>query len=101
VTSKKRNPVLPDLPTVDEAAIPGFENVTWHSFAFPAKTPKHILNRMHSEIVKVLNTPQVKDTILAQGLEPVGNRPEDVVARIKKEYVEYGKLVKEIGIEPQ
>jgi len=101
VTSKKRNPVLPDLPTVDEAAIPGFESVTWHSFAFPAKTPKHILNRMHAEIVKTLNTPQVKDTILAQGLEPVGNRPEELAARIKKEYAEYGKLVKEIGIEPQ
>jgi tripartite-type tricarboxylate transporter receptor subunit TctC len=101
VTSLKRNPVLPDLPTVDEAAIPGFENTTWHSFAFPARTPKHILTRMHTEIIKVLNTPQVRDTILAQGLEPVGNTPEQLAARIKKEYVEYGKLVKEVGIEPQ
>ena len=92
VTSLKRNPVLPDLPTVDEAAIPGFENVTWHSFAFPARGPQPILNQMHAEIVKALQRAAVRDTILAQGLEPVGNTPEEVSARIKKEYAEYAKL---------
>lgn len=101
VTSLKRNPVLPDLPTVSEAALPGFENVTWHSFAFPAGVPKPILNKMHAEIVKALNTPSVRDTILAQGLEPVGNTPEELSARIKKESAEYAKLVKDIGFQPQ
>jgi tripartite-type tricarboxylate transporter receptor subunit TctC len=101
VTSLKRNPVLPDLPTVSEAALPGFENVTWHSFAFPAGVPKPILKKMHAEIVKALNTPSVRDTILAQGLEPVGNTPEEVSARIKTESAVYAKLVKDIGFQPQ
>jgi tripartite-type tricarboxylate transporter receptor subunit TctC len=102
VTSLKRNPVLPDLPTVEEAAgLPGYENVTWHSFAFPAGVPRPVLNKMHAEIVKALNTPSVRDTILAQGLEPVGNTPEEVSARIKKESAEYAKLVKDIGFQPQ
>ena len=102
VTSLKRNPVLPDLPTVAEAAgLPGYENVTWHSFAFPAGVPKPILNKMHAEIVKALKTPSVRDTILAQGLEPIGNTPEELSARIRKESAEYAQLVKEIGFQPQ
>lgn len=102
VTSLKRNPVLPDLPTVAEAAgLPGYENVTWHSFAFPAGVPKPVLQKMHAEIVKALNTPSVRDAILAQGLEPVGNTPEELSARIKKEWEEYRQLVKEIGYQPQ
>jgi tripartite-type tricarboxylate transporter receptor subunit TctC len=102
VTSLKRNPVLPDLPTVEEAAgLPGYENVTWHSFAFPAGVPKPILNRMHDEIVKALKSPDVSERIRAQGLDPVGNTPEEVSARIKKESAVYAQLVKDIGYQPQ
>lgn len=101
VTSLKRNPVLPDLPTVAESGYPGYENVTWHSFAFPAGVPGPILKKMHDEIVKALNTPSVRDTILAQGLDPVGSTPEELSARIRKESAEYAKLVKEIGYQPQ
>ena len=100
-TSLTRNPVLPDLPTVAESGYPGYENVTWHSFAFPAGVPRAILKKMHDEIVRALNTPSVRDTILAQGLEPVGNTPQELSARIKKEAAEYAKLVKEIGYQPQ
>jgi tripartite-type tricarboxylate transporter receptor subunit TctC len=101
VTSLQRNPVLPDLPTVAESGYPGYENVTWHSFAFPAGVPKPILKKMHDEIVKALKTPSIRDTILAQGLEPVGNTPEQLSARIRKESAEYAKLVKDIGYQPQ
>jgi tripartite-type tricarboxylate transporter receptor subunit TctC len=100
VTSLERNPALPDVPTVAEAALPDYENVTWHSFAFPAGVPKNILKKMHDEIVKVLNMPEVKDKILAQGLLPVGNTPEELSARIRKESKEYAKLVKDIGFQP-
>jgi tripartite-type tricarboxylate transporter receptor subunit TctC len=101
VTSLKRNPALPDLPTVAESGYPGFEIVSWHSFAFPAGVPKPILQKMHQEIVKALNTPIVRDTILGQGLEPVGNTPAELSARIKEEAAEYAKLVKAIGYQPQ
>ncbi len=102
VTSLKRNPVLPDLPTVAEAAgLPGYENVTWHSFAFPAGVPKNVLKKMHDQIVKVLKMPEIGDKIRAQGLDTVGNTPEELSARIKKESKEYQQLVKEIGFQPQ
>ena len=102
VTSLERNPVLPDLPTVAEAAgIPGYENVTWHSFAFPAGVSKRVLSKMHDEIVKALKSPEVSEKIRSQGLEPVGNTPEELAARIKKESAEYAKLVKDIGYQPQ
>ena len=100
-TSLKRNPVLPDLPTVAESGFPGYESVTWHSFAFPGGVPKSVLRKMHDEIMKALETPSVHDTILAQGLEPVGNTPEQLTARIRKEAAEYAKLVREIGYQPQ
>jgi tripartite-type tricarboxylate transporter receptor subunit TctC len=100
VTSLTRNPVLPDLPTVSEAGVPGFENVTWHSFVFPAGIPKPILTRMHKELVTALNRPDVKDVITGQGLTPVGSSTEELVALIKKESAKYKKLVKDINFEP-
>ncbi|HKA46423.1 MAG TPA: tripartite tricarboxylate transporter substrate binding protein [Burkholderiales bacterium] len=100
VTSLDRNPVLPDVPTVAEAALPGYENVTWHSLVFPAKTPRTIVKRMHDEVVKVLNAPEVKNGILAQGLKPVGNTPEQMSALIREESKMYAKLVKDIGFQP-
>ena len=100
VTSLTRNPVLPDLPTVDEAGVPGFENVTWHSFVFPAGIPKPILTRMHKELVTALNRPEVKEVIIGQGLTPVGSTTEELMALIKKESAKYKKLVKDINFQP-
>ncbi len=100
VTSLQRNPVLPDLPTVAESGVPGYENVTWHSLVFPAGTPAAILGKMHDEVVAVLNLPEVKNGILAQGLTPVGNTPEELSAVIDKESKMYAKLVKDIGFQP-
>lgn len=100
VTSLQRNPVLPDLPTVAESGVPGFENVTWHSLVFPAHTPRRIVKKMHDEVVEVLNLPEVKNGIVAQGLTPVGNTPEEMAAMIKEESKMYEKLVKDIGFQP-
>lgn len=101
VTSLSRNPALPDVPTVDESGIPGFENVTWHNIAVPARTPKAIVARLNAELVKIVQSPDMKERLLSQGLTPVGSKPEEVIAKIKKESQEVAKLVKEIGYEPQ
>lgn len=101
VTSKTRSTALPDLPTVDEAGVPGFENVTWHSIVVPAGTPKPIVKRLHDELVKVLQHPDVKGNIEGQGLAVVGSTPEQVTALIKTESKKYAKLVKDIGFQPQ
>ena len=101
VTSTTRNPALPDTPTVAESGVPGFKNITWHSVLVPVKTPKPIVNRLNAELVKIVNLPDVKERFLSQGLTPVGSTPEQMSALIKEESMEYAKLVKAIGYEPQ
>ena len=101
VTSTKRSSALPDLPTVAEAGLPGFVNLTWHSIVVPAGTPKPIVKRLHGDLVKVLQHPEVKGRIEGQGLAIVGSTPEALSALIKAESIKYAKLVKDIGFQPQ
>lgn len=101
VTSTTRNPALPDMPTVAESGLPGYEAITWHSIVVPAKTPKPIVKRLNTELVRIVNLPDVKEHFLAQGLIPVGSTPEQLSALIKKESIMYAKLIKQIGLEPQ
>jgi tripartite-type tricarboxylate transporter receptor subunit TctC len=101
VTSTTRNPALPDMPTVAESGLPGYEAITWHSIVVPAKTPKPIVKRLNTELVKIVNLPDTKERFLAQGLTPVGSTPEQLGALIKEESIMYAKLVKQIGLEPQ
>lgn len=101
VTSTTRNPALPDLPTVDESGVPGFENITWHNIAVPAGTPKPIVKRLNTELVKIVHLPDVKERLLGQGLTPVGSTPEQVSAKLKAESILYAKVVKQIGYQPQ
>ena len=101
VTSTTRSSALPDLPTVAEAGLPGFENLTWHSIVVPAGTPKPIVKRLHGDLIKVLQHPDVKGRIEGQGLAIVGSTPEALGALIKVESKKYAKLVKDIGFQPQ
>jgi tripartite-type tricarboxylate transporter receptor subunit TctC len=101
VTSLTRNPSLPDIPTVDESGIPGFKNITWHSVLVPARTPEAIVARLNAELVRIVNMPDVKERFLEQGLTPVGSTPEEMRALMKEESMEYAKLVKQIGLQPQ
>lgn len=101
VTSTTRNPALPDIPTVAESGVPGFENITWHNIAVPAGTPKPIVKRLNTELVKIVNLPDVKERLLGQGLTPVGSTPEEVSAKLKAESLLYATVVKQIGYQPQ
>jgi tripartite-type tricarboxylate transporter receptor subunit TctC len=101
VTSLTRNPALPDVPTVDESGVPGFSNTTWHSVLVPAGTPRPIVKLLNAELVKIVHLPDVKERFLSQGLTPIGSTPEEMAALIKTESVQYAKLVKQIGFEPQ
>ncbi len=101
VTSLTRNPALPDMPTVAESGVPGFKNITWHSILVPAGTPKPIVKRLNTELVKIVNLPDVQERLLGQGLTPVGSTPEQMSALIKEESMEFAKLVKHIGLQPQ
>jgi tripartite-type tricarboxylate transporter receptor subunit TctC len=101
VTSLTRNPALPDLPTVDESGVPGFQNITWHSVLVPVKTPKPIVQRLNAELVKIVNLPDVKERFAGQGLTAVGSTPEQMKSLMKEESKTVAKLVKDIGYEPQ
>ena len=101
VTSLKRSAALPDVPTVAESGVPGFETTSWHGMVVPARTPKAIVNRLHAEMVKMLNQPEVKALFLNQGMETVGNSPDEFSAYIRHETEKWTKVIKAIGLKPQ
>jgi tripartite-type tricarboxylate transporter receptor subunit TctC len=101
VTSLKRTPVLPDLPTLDEAGIPGFELQGWAGMAVPAATPQEIVQRLNAEINKALVSPSVSKGIASRGGTPVGGTPEEFAQHVRRETDRLAKLLKAIGIKPQ
>ncbi|HET7766067.1 MAG TPA: tripartite tricarboxylate transporter substrate binding protein [Burkholderiales bacterium] len=78
VPSGSRSPLLPDVPTMAEAGVRGFEWRTWASFVVPLGTPAPVVERLNAEMVKAVNAPEVRDRLIAQGLEPIGSKPEVV-----------------------
>jgi len=93
VTSAKRSPQLPDVPTIAEAGIPGFENTGWFGFMAPAGTPKAVIDKIYIDTVKVLADQDVKDRLTQLGMAPVGNSPADFAKEIAVEYERWGKVV--------
>jgi tripartite-type tricarboxylate transporter receptor subunit TctC len=98
VTTLKRNAALPDIPSIAEAGVPGFEAIEWNGLMVPAGTPPAVISRLHQAIAKSLAIPEVKERILALGADPVGNTPEEFGAFIKKEMATWSKVIKEVGI---
>jgi tripartite-type tricarboxylate transporter receptor subunit TctC len=96
LTTPKRVAALPDLPVVAEV-LPGFEVVGWYGIIAPAKLPAPILARLHSEIVKILNQPDMRERILSDGSEPVGNSPEEFSRYMHADLLKWARLVKETG----
>jgi tripartite-type tricarboxylate transporter receptor subunit TctC len=97
-TSAKRSAALPDLPTVIEAGVPGFEVDGWVGMYAPSATPPRIVERVHAEVVKVLRRPDVNDLVLAGGSETVGNPIEEARKIVRKETAMWAKVVKSSGI---
>jgi tripartite-type tricarboxylate transporter receptor subunit TctC len=94
VSTKKRLAVIPDVPTIAEAGVPGYEVVGWNGILAPAKTPRAIIERLNADIVKVIRTPEVEADILAQGIEPIGNTPEEFGRIIRADVERWGKILK-------
>lgn len=100
ITSAKRSPLLPNLPTVAEAGIPGFESVTWIGMVAPAGTPKAIVDRVNAELNKGLHEDMGK-MFADIALDPAGGTPQKMADAIRKDQAEYGRLLKAAGVEPQ
>jgi tripartite-type tricarboxylate transporter receptor subunit TctC len=101
VTSARRSPALPDLPTIAEAGVPGYEASTWYGVLAPAHTAQAVVARLHGEIVRVLADAALRERLADQGFEPVGNSPEEFGAYIKSEIVKWGKVIRDAGIRPE
>ena len=98
VSSGKRSPSVPELPTIAEAGVPGFAVDQWYSLFAPAGTPKEIVAKLYGEIAKAVVNPETRERLLAMGLDPVGSPPDEFAAYVKTETVKWGKLVREAGI---
>ena len=97
VTSSKRSPALPELPTIAEAGLPGYEASSWFGILAPAATPRDVVGKLHDAIVKGLATPETSERLASQGAEKVGNTPEQFAAFIREEIEKWGKVVKAAG----
>ena len=98
ITSAKRSAVAPDLPTVAEAGLPGFEVVGWFGWIAPAATPRPIVNRLNTELVRALKLPEVRDRLLSQSTEPVGNTPQEFAAFMRSEHAKWAKVIKAANV---
>lgn len=98
VATAKRSSALPDVPTIAEAALPGFEVTTWFGALAPARTPPELVAKLNAEIVKILGMPDVRKRLLDAGAEPVGSTPGEMAAQIKRETEEFGKIVRRAKI---
>src|SRR5690606_34136808 len=98
VTSKTRAKMLPELPTVSEAGVPGFENSGWFAFIAPKGTPKEIIDKIQKDTAKVLAMPDVKERLESQGMSPVGNTPAEFKKAMAAESANWAKVIKERNI---
>jgi tripartite-type tricarboxylate transporter receptor subunit TctC len=101
VTPLKRSPVLPDLPTLDEQGLKGYDVSQWLGIFAPAKTPQAVVQRLHQAITQVLNQPEYANFVRQQGAEPSVMTPDEVTALVRADLARWGKLVKAIGVTAQ
>ncbi len=97
IASSKRSPQMPDVPTIAEAGVPGYEAENWFGLFAPAKTPKRIITLLNEAVVKVVRTPEIRSQFAALGADAVGNSPEEFAAFVRRDMEKYAKVVKLSG----
>ncbi|MGH7187149.1 MAG: Bug family tripartite tricarboxylate transporter substrate binding protein [Pseudomonadota bacterium] len=97
IASAKRSPQLPDVPTISEAGVPGFEAENWFGMFAPAKTPKHIIARLNEALIKVVRSPEIQAQFTALGADAVGNSSEEFAAFVRRDMERYAKVVRISG----
>ena len=100
VTGVQRSRVLPDLPTIAESALPGYDAVQWYGVLAPAGTPREIVAKLHDVVVRTLRDPGVRDRFQADGADIIGSTPEEFTAYIASETAKWAKVIKAAGIKP-
>jgi len=97
VTTKNRTPIAPELPTISEAGVPGYDVSSWYGLLAPAGTPPAVVLKLQREIARVLRLPDVSERLTSQGLDLLGNTPDEFAAILKSEIVKWAKVVKTSG----
>jgi tripartite-type tricarboxylate transporter receptor subunit TctC len=101
VTSAQRSAAAPDIPTIAESGLSGYETTGWHGWSVPAKTPATVVKRLYAEIAKAAKNPELRQTLEAQGTDVIANTPEEFAVALKAETVRWAKVVKAAGIKPE
>jgi tripartite-type tricarboxylate transporter receptor subunit TctC len=101
VSTAKRLDVAPEVPTMAEAGVPGYESVAWYGLVAPAGLPPKVLDKLAGETVKATNSAEMKTALVKQGAIPVGNTPKEFAAFIKSEQTKYARVIKEAGIKAE
>ena len=101
LTSPRRHPSIPDIPTIAEAALPGYEMRSWYGILVPAGTPRDIVNRINAVLVKLINSPTIKAALISQGTDPRTDTPEGFARFIKDELVRAAKILGAAGVKPR
>lgn len=101
VSTLKRSAAMPDVPTIDEAALKAYDAASWYGLFMPAGSPKAAVTRISSEVVKIMKTPDVRQRFAADGFDPLGLGPEEFGAYLRGEIVKWAKIIKAANIKPQ
>jgi len=101
VTSAQRTPAARDVPTVAESGIPGYETTQWNAMVAPRATPRNVIVRLNAEVAAAAASPELRQRLAAQGLNPVSSTPEQLGDHIRKENARYGELIKAIGLKDE
>ncbi|MGZ5064822.1 MAG: tripartite tricarboxylate transporter substrate binding protein [Usitatibacter sp.] len=100
-TGASRSAVAPDIPTVAEAGVPGYELTVWFGLVAPAGTPREVVGKLNAEVLKILAMPDVRERFLAQGVEPLGSTPEEFRDHIRAQMAKWGKVVRDAGVQAE
>jgi tripartite-type tricarboxylate transporter receptor subunit TctC len=98
VTTAQPSPLVPGLPTIAQSGLPGYEAVAVFSMFAPAATPPALVNRLHEQVVRLLNKPDVKERFFNAGTEVIASSPAELAATMKAEIATWGRLFKEAGV---
>jgi tripartite-type tricarboxylate transporter receptor subunit TctC len=101
VTSPKRVKSMPDVPTVSESGVPGYEATSWYMIIVPSKTPAAVVSKIHAETVKALQSKDIIDVLARGGSEPVGNTPAEATEFLKVEIARWGKVIRQAKVTVQ
>jgi tripartite-type tricarboxylate transporter receptor subunit TctC len=101
MSSAKRSSFAPDIPTVAESGVPGYEVAVWFGLVAPAGTPREIVQKLNAEAMRILAMPDVRERFLSQGVEPVGSTPEQFGEHIKSQMTQWAKVVQDAGVKAE